>query len=297
MIDFLSKLFDTTDFPPRWHCGNWTAAHGWLHIVSDLGIWSAYIAIPCVLAYFLLRRRDIPFRGIFILFGAFIFACGTTHLMEALVFWWPAYRLAGVIKLFTAIVSWGTVAALVPVVPRALAFRSPEEMERQTSAQGGGALADSGQRRVGAASRRAAPVKSGSVCWSREPGITPSSCWIRPGTLFPGIPEPNVSSNTAPMRSSASTFHVFIRAKISRPRSRSALQIALAEGRYEQEGWRLRKDGSRFWASIVITALRDDAGKVRGFSKVTRDVTDKMQAEEHARRLIQEEAARAPRNR
>src|SRR5205085_2154458 len=109
MFDFLSHLFDTTGFPPRWYCGAWTSGHGWLHILSDLGVWSAYVAIPCVLGYFVLRRRDIPFRPIFWLFAAFILACGTTHLMEAALFWWPAYRLAGLIKLVTALVSWATV--------------------------------------------------------------------------------------------------------------------------------------------------------------------------------------------
>lgn len=131
MLDFLAHLLDTSDFPSRWHCGSWTAEHGWLHILSDLGVWSAYVAIPCVLVYFLLRRKDLPFRSIFLLFGAFILACGTTHLMEAVIFWWPAYRLAGLIKLFTALVSWGTVFALVPVTPQALAMRSPEELARE----------------------------------------------------------------------------------------------------------------------------------------------------------------------
>jgi len=98
-------------------------------------VWSAYVAIPCVLAYFVLRKRNVPFRTIFWLFGAFILACGTTHLMEAILFWWPAYRLAGVIKLFTAVVSWGTVVALVPVIPEALAMRSPEELEREITAR------------------------------------------------------------------------------------------------------------------------------------------------------------------
>jgi PAS domain S-box-containing protein len=53
------------------------------------------------------------------------------------------------------------------------------------------------------------------------------------------------------------------------------LQRALAEGRYEEEGWRLRKDGSRFWADVVITALTDGTGKLRGFSKITRDITER----------------------
>jgi PAS domain S-box-containing protein len=57
------------------------------------------------------------------------------------------------------------------------------------------------------------------------------------------------------------------------------LAIAATEGRIEDEGWRVRKDGSRFWANIVITALRDEGGRLRGFGKITRDMTDRMQAE------------------
>lgn len=126
---FFAHLFDTSGFPPRWQCGTWSEGHGWLHIVSDLGVWSAYLAIPLVLWYFVLRRRNLPFRFMFVLFGAFILFCGTTHLMEATIFWWPAYRLAGVIKLATAVISWATVIALVPLAPKVLSMRGPEELE------------------------------------------------------------------------------------------------------------------------------------------------------------------------
>jgi PAS domain S-box-containing protein len=137
-VDFLLRLFDTSGFPARWRCGaGWTEspALGWLHVLSDLGIWTAYLAIPLVLLYFLRQRRDLPFRRIFLLFGAFIFACGTTHLLEAVIFWWPVYRLAGAVKLLTAIVSWTTVFALTGVVPRVLAMRSPEELQREIDAR------------------------------------------------------------------------------------------------------------------------------------------------------------------
>jgi PAS domain S-box-containing protein len=131
MFDFLTHLFDSTGFPARWYCGDWTPGLGWLHILSDLAIWSAYFTIPFVLVSFVIRRRDVPFRGIFWLFGVFILACGTTHLMEAIIFWHPVYRLAGLIKLLTAVASWATVVALVPVVPKALAMRTPQELERE----------------------------------------------------------------------------------------------------------------------------------------------------------------------
>jgi PAS domain S-box-containing protein len=57
------------------------------------------------------------------------------------------------------------------------------------------------------------------------------------------------------------------------------LAKARSDGRVEEEGWRLRKDGTRFWADVVITALRDDAGELRGFAKVTRDLTERRTAE------------------
>jgi PAS domain S-box-containing protein len=66
------------------------------------------------------------------------------------------------------------------------------------------------------------------------------------------------------------------------------LRRAEAEGRFEDEGWRLRKDGSRFWANVVITALHDDAGRLQGYSKVTRDLTERREKEEALRQLNQD---------
>lgn len=57
------------------------------------------------------------------------------------------------------------------------------------------------------------------------------------------------------------------------------LQIATAQGRFEEEGWRLRSNGTQFWASVVITALRDDGGRLRGFAKLTRDLTERRRAQ------------------
>jgi PAS domain S-box-containing protein len=65
------------------------------------------------------------------------------------------------------------------------------------------------------------------------------------------------------------------------------LRRAEAEGRLEDEGWRVRKDGSRFWANVVITPLRDKSGDLRGFGKVTRDITDRKRAEEKFRGLLE----------
>ena len=73
------------------------------------------------------------------------------------------------------------------------------------------------------------------------------------------------------------------------------LEVATAEGRLEDEGWRLRKDGTRFWANVVITAVRNPRGELLGFTKVTRDLTERREAERRAleatRRVAEAEAA------
>ncbi len=130
MMDFFRHLFDTSGFPPRWTCGQWSEAHGWLHILSDLAIFGAYSAIPLTLVYFLRRRRDVPFVPIFGLFAAFIILCGLTHLIEATIFWHPWYRLSGLLKVITAVVSWLTVAALFKVIPQALSLPGLAKVNR-----------------------------------------------------------------------------------------------------------------------------------------------------------------------
>ena len=75
------------------------------------------------------------------------------------------------------------------------------------------------------------------------------------------------------------------------------LEIATRDGRFEEEGWRVRKDGSRMWANVTITALRNPDGTLFGFAKVTRDLTERRQAEEARRSLAIERAALAERAR
>ncbi len=121
---FTAKLFDTSDYPARWYCGNWSTDVGWLHILADLGIFSAYFAIPGVLLFFMLRKKDLPFPKVIWLFAAFILACGLGHLIEAFIFWWPVYRFSGLVKGVTAIISWITVVVLIRLMPTALRLPS-----------------------------------------------------------------------------------------------------------------------------------------------------------------------------
>ena len=277
-MDFVNKLFDSSDFPPRWHCGSWTPALGWLHILSDLGIWSAFLAIPCVLGYFVLRRRDVPFPTIFWLFVIFILACGTTHLMEAIIFWWPAYRLAGLIKLLTAVVSWATVLALVPIVPRALAMRSPRELEQEiaerTRAEEG--LRASEQRFRGTFENAAVGIAHEDLT-GRFLRLNERFCAILayPPSELVGK---TVSEVTHPEDLVADL------AKFS----------ALARGEstsYSLEKRFIRKDGTPVWAHLTVSLQSDAAGNPAYCIKIIQDISDRKRLEGQLRQA--KEAAEA----
>src|SRR5258708_16662640 len=127
MGDFFSKLF-SSDFMPHGYCYLWDPGIVWLHAASDGLIAFSYYLIPLVLIYFVRRRHDLPFHWMFLMFGLFIFGCGTTHLMEVWTLWHGTYRLAGLIKAITAGTSIATAAAIVPLIPHALALPSPTQL-------------------------------------------------------------------------------------------------------------------------------------------------------------------------
>ena len=90
---------------PHGVCYVWNPSLIGLHLVSDTLIGLAYFSIPVTLVYFIRKRRDLPFNWMFLLFGLFIVACGTTHWMEVWTLWEPQYWLAGVVKAITAAAS------------------------------------------------------------------------------------------------------------------------------------------------------------------------------------------------
>ncbi|HEY8130479.1 MAG TPA: PAS domain S-box protein [Thermoanaerobaculia bacterium] len=88
-------------------------------------------------------------------------------------------------------------------------------------------------------------------------------------------------------------FSIFYSAEdVSDGKPERELAIAKAEGSVEDEGWRIRKDGTRFWANVIITAVHDENGSLRGFAKVTRDITVRKEAEETRRALLEQREAR-----
>lgn len=129
MTTFFNYPFHSIGFIPHGHCYLWQTGLVWLHIISDATIALAYYSIPFLLIYFISKRKDVPFNGVFLLFGAFIIVCGTGHLMEIWTLWHPDYWIAGALKALTAIISIYTAFALFYLMPLALTLPSPAQLE------------------------------------------------------------------------------------------------------------------------------------------------------------------------
>jgi len=129
-MDSVTPYFSSVQqFLPHGQCLLWRTDLLLLHIVSDSAITVSYYSIPLALIYFVVKRRDLQFRWILVLFGTFILACGTTHLMEIWTIWQPHYFSAGLIKALTAVTSLGTAAVLWPLMPHLLRIPSPSSLE------------------------------------------------------------------------------------------------------------------------------------------------------------------------
>lgn len=129
MSDFMIGWFDSAGFMPHGHCYLWTPALLWTFVVADAVIVISYFSIPFGLLYFVRKRKDLQFNWIFKLFSAFIFACGTTHLISIWTIWNPDYWIDAAAKVVTALVSLTTMALLWPLIPRALKIPSSSQLE------------------------------------------------------------------------------------------------------------------------------------------------------------------------
>lgn len=258
MADPIVGLLDTERFIPRWSSGDWAPVEGWLHIVSDLAIMAAYVALPA-LALHLLRRRDAAVPRVFWLVAAVLLACGVTHGVEALIFWHPVYRLSGLLKLTTALASWAAVFALVPYLAGTVGLRSREELERDVEAA---KKRDSQLVAIVSSSRDAilALDLSGRILeWN--PGAARIYGHKRDAILGESmrclVPEDETEAW-------------------------SELVTAFAQGTTSSSlvsGQRLTKDAKQFTVASSWSLIRDAQGAPSGISVIERDLTTLIQAQ------------------
>ncbi len=131
ILEFFGGIFDTSGWPPRWYCGVWTDFHGWLYIISDFGIFLAYALIPTFIFKFIREKEGIPVSNVFLWFVAFIVLCGFTHLIDAIMFWYPIYRFSALIRFFTMVVSMVTVYKIVQIYPQLMALKTSNEFQAE----------------------------------------------------------------------------------------------------------------------------------------------------------------------
>jgi PAS domain S-box-containing protein len=123
-VELFRHLFAASRFMPHGYCYLWNPKLVSLHVVSDGLIALSYFAIPAALLWFIRKRPDLPFTPIFALFGVFIVACGTTHLMEIWNLWHADYWLAGAIKALAAAASLATAVVTIHMMPKAVRLPS-----------------------------------------------------------------------------------------------------------------------------------------------------------------------------
>ena len=403
-MGFLKSMLASGNFMPHGYCYLWDRGLVWLHFTSDVLIALSYFSIPITLLYFVRKRRDLPFHWMFVCFGVFIVACGTTHVMEIWTLWHADYWVAGAVKAVTAMASVPTAILLVQLVPKAIALPSPDELARSNSelTKANEALRQSEERYrllfdsnphplwvydsktlafldvnqsavrsygysrdeflsmsikdirpqedVSALLESVAKTPDGAEsagAWRHrkkngaliDVEVTSHSLWfsdraarlvvatditeqkrsenalreseerlrlivsnIKDYAIVVLDPEGRVTSwNGGAQRIKGyqadeilgQHFSVFYPAEaVAIGKPTTELKSAKEDGRFEDDGWRVRKDGTRFWANVVVTPLDDDAGHLRGFVKITRDVTEKRKAEqETVRRSMELEAA------
>lgn len=130
MLEFVSNFLSTTAYVPHGYCIGWWSPLVSTFVVSDALTASAYFTIPLALLHFARRRHDFPYPWLLWLFAAFILACGTTHLLDVVVLWFPIYGLSALAKGLNSAVSVATAILIWPMIPEALKLPSAESLRR-----------------------------------------------------------------------------------------------------------------------------------------------------------------------
>jgi PAS domain S-box-containing protein len=267
MTETLRQLFLGGAFMPHGHCYFWNGKLSALHVASDAVIFLAYTTIPVTLLYIIRERKDIPFDWMFLCFGTFIVACGTTHLLEIWNVWHSAYWLSGIVKAVTAVASIGTAALLIRLVPTIRTLPSPgalRESERKFRALAGGApdaiVSANGEGRIVYANRAA----------ERFFGRSQGDLIGEPLSIL--MPERHRQGHEE-------GFRRFLSGAEARVVGRTVELSAV------------KKDGTEFPIELSLSSWKTDKGTY--FTAIMRDITQRRRDDEEIRRLNDDLQAQA----
>jgi len=262
-MNLLSEWFSSNGFMPHGFCYQWKPGLIWLHAISDTLIALAYFLVPVALFYFVRRRRDIPFAWMFVCFGAFITACGATHVMDVWTLWFPSYWFSGGVKVITAIASVPTAIFLVRLMPTALSLPGPgemratnEQLQRQTDT-----LKESEER------FRQMAENIQEIFWMMNPE-TKEATYVSPA--FEQICELPLDS----IYSNPTSYRELIHPD-DRRRVLASLEKLESTNRFDEEFRIICPSGTEKWLRAIGFVAKDSAGKVLTLVGTAQEITSR----------------------
>ncbi len=281
MFDWLFHLFDTDGFPARWYCGSaWEEEPivGWLHIVSDLVTFASYFAVPCVVAWYVMRKPELKFPPIFWVFLGLVFvSCGSVHLVESWIFWWPVYRLSALLKVVTAIVSSLGVVVLAKSLPRALDLKTPEQLHAEVQDRREAEAKLDFERNLLHTLMNSLP----NAIYFKDT----SGKYVRVSRAL--AEKLNLKDASQATGKSESDFLPESQARESEQSDQTVLDSGQAiVGRIERERWNADDDDT--WVSTTRLPLRDCSGQLIGTFGISHDISDIKRAEEKLAKLAEQ---------
>ncbi len=259
------------DFMPHGHCFYWQKDILLLHVVSDALIALAYFSIPFALVYLSKKRPDLGFRRLFIMFAAFILACGITHLMNIWNFWYADYWLSGFAKSATAIVSLVTAFMLWRLMPRVVDWPSPALLKQKNQELQDEIMLRKEQEVQLQEAFDNAPIGKALV------GL--NGTWIKVNPALCNILGYSESELTN-MNFQQITFEEDLDADLNNVYD----LINGVRDSYQMEKRYKHKAGHLVWALLSVTIVREDTGNPRYFIAQILDITYRKLAESELQR-------------
>jgi len=268
---------------PHGFCYLWDPRIVWLHVISDGLIALSYYCIPIILIYFIFKHRDRPFNRVFWMFGAFILACGTTHVMEIWNVWQHgSYVLAGVVKAITAVVSVVTVAMLLPLIPKVISL--PERLHLQeANLELEHEIAE--RKRAEQALKESLAARESAVKELAEQKFALDQHAIVAVTDLQGtityVNDRFSAINLYSREEAIGRNYRIVNSGYHPKEFFQKMYDTLGKGRVWHGEIRNRaKDGSIFWVAATTVPLLDSGGKPRQYITIRTDITARKRLEE-----------------